>query len=83
MSARSFLPRRRVVVAGAIASALAGALPGRALAQAAPKRVVVIGGALAETAFALGGAETPRYRLVGADTTCTYPDAAKRLPKVG
>ncbi|MCG3102281.1 ABC transporter substrate-binding protein, partial [Enterobacter sp. DRP3] len=43
----------------------------------------VIGGALAETAFALGGAETPRYRLVGADTTCTYPDAAKRLPKVG
>ncbi|EKS9909772.1 ABC transporter substrate-binding protein [Burkholderia pyrrocinia] len=45
--------------------------------------MVVIGGALAETAFALGGAETPRYRLVGADTTCTYPDAAKRLPKVG
>uniref|UniRef100_UPI001F4B7643 heme/hemin ABC transporter substrate-binding protein n=1 Tax=Burkholderia cenocepacia TaxID=95486 RepID=UPI001F4B7643 len=52
-------------------------------AAAAPKRVIVIGGALAETAFALGGAETPRYRLVGADTTCTYPDAAKRLPKVG
>lgn len=86
MSARSFDPRRRAVLAGAAAGALAGALPGSVLAQAAqaaPKRVVVIGGALAETAFALGGAETPRYRLVGADTTCTYPDAAKRLPKVG
>lgn len=86
MSARPFDPRRRAVLAGAAAGALAGALPGSVLAQAAqaaPKRVVVIGGALAETAFALGGAETPRYRLVGADTTCTYPDAAKRLPKVG
>ncbi|MGC2949207.1 heme/hemin ABC transporter substrate-binding protein [Burkholderia ambifaria] len=51
--------------------------------QAAQKRVVVIGGALAETAFALGGADARGYRLVGADTTCTYPDAAKRLPKVG
>ncbi|WP_043176808.1 heme/hemin ABC transporter substrate-binding protein, partial [Burkholderia ambifaria] len=40
-------------------------------------------GALAETAFALGGADARGYRLVGADTTCTYPDAAKRLPKVG
>ncbi|MCA3859312.1 MAG: ABC transporter substrate-binding protein [Burkholderia sp.] len=86
MSARPFDPRRRAVLAGAAAGALAGALPGSVLAQVAaatPKRVVVIGGALAETAFALGGAETPRYRLVGADTTCTYPDAAKRLPKVG
>ncbi|KFL52973.1 hemin ABC transporter substrate-binding protein [Burkholderia pyrrocinia] len=86
VSARSFDPRRRAVLASAAAGALAGALPGSVLAQAAqvaPKRVVVIGGALAETAFALGGAETPRYRLVGADTTCTYPDAAKRLPKVG
>ncbi|WP_431227627.1 heme/hemin ABC transporter substrate-binding protein [Burkholderia contaminans] len=86
MSARPFDPRRRAVLASAAAGALAGALPGSVLAQgaqAAPKRVVVIGGALAETAFALGGAETPRYRLVGADTTCTYPDAAKRLPKVG
>ncbi|WP_175752607.1 heme/hemin ABC transporter substrate-binding protein [Burkholderia ambifaria] len=83
MSARAFLPRRRVVLASAVAGALAGALPGRALPQAAQKRVVVIGGALAETAFALGGADARGYRLVGADTTCTYPDAAKRLPKVG
>ncbi|MDI9654579.1 ABC transporter substrate-binding protein, partial [Burkholderia cenocepacia] len=75
MGARRFAPRRRSLLAGAAAGALAGALPGGAFAQgaaAAPKRVIVIGGALAETAFALG-----------ADTTCTYPDAAKRLPKVG
>ncbi|KVQ50220.1 hemin ABC transporter substrate-binding protein [Burkholderia territorii] len=83
MSAQSFQPRRRAVLASAVAGALAGALPGRALAQAAHKRVVVIGGALAETVFALGGADARGYRLVGTDTTCTYPDAAKRLPKVG
>nr|WP_230947069.1 ABC transporter substrate-binding protein [Burkholderia territorii] len=71
------------MLASAVAGALAGALPGRALAQAAHKRVVVIGGALAETVFALGGADARGYRLVGTDTTCTYPDAAKRLPKVG
>nr|WP_239005913.1 helical backbone metal receptor [Burkholderia territorii] len=58
-------------------------MPGRALAQATHKRVVVIGGALAETVFALGGADARGYRLVGTDTTCTYPDAAKRLPKIG
>ncbi|KVL43378.1 hemin ABC transporter substrate-binding protein [Burkholderia territorii] len=83
MNARSFQPRRRAVLASAVAGALAGALPGRALAQATHKRVVVIGGALAETVFALGGADARGYRLVGTDTTCTYPDAAKRLPKVG
>nr|WP_230947905.1 ABC transporter substrate-binding protein [Burkholderia territorii] len=71
------------MLASAVAGALAGALPGRALAQATHKRVVVIGGALAETVFALGGADARGYRLVGTDTTCTYPDAAKRLPKVG
>ncbi|AJY10284.1 helical backbone metal receptor [Burkholderia dolosa] len=83
MSARPFAPRRRALLARTLAGALAGAVAGRAFAQAEPKRVVVIGGALAETAFALGGAYTRSYRLVGADTTCTYPDAAKQLPKVG
>nr|WP_244138221.1 helical backbone metal receptor [Burkholderia territorii] len=71
------------MLASAVAGALACALPGRALAQATHKRVVVIGGALAETVFALGGADARGYRLVGTDTTCTYPDAAKRLPKIG
>jgi iron complex transport system substrate-binding protein len=43
------------------------------------RRVVVIGGALAEIVYALGA----NARLVGTDTTCTFPDAARRLPKVG
>jgi len=44
-----------------------------------PARVVVIGGALAECVYALGAQD----RLVGADTTCTYPAATASLPKVG
>ncbi|MGZ2746464.1 heme/hemin ABC transporter substrate-binding protein [Burkholderia stagnalis] len=83
MSRGPFNRQRRIVLASAAVGALAGVLPGRGHAQAPAKRVVVIGGALAETAFALGGADTPGFRLVGADTTCTYPDAARRLPKVG
>ncbi|MBJ9940006.1 hemin ABC transporter substrate-binding protein, partial [Burkholderia multivorans] len=52
MSARTFDPRRRAVLAGAAAGALAATAPARAIAavQSAPKRVGVIGGALAETA---------------------------------
>ncbi|WP_321815320.1 MULTISPECIES: heme/hemin ABC transporter substrate-binding protein [unclassified Paraburkholderia] len=42
-------------------------------------RVVVIGGALGEIVYALGRANT----LVGADTTCTWPQQAQALPKVG
>jgi len=52
-----------------------------ALAQstAAPRRVVVIGGALAECVYALGMERV----LVATDSTCTYPRAALALPKVG
>lgn len=43
------------------------------------RRVVSVGGTLTEIVYALG-----RQKLVVAtDTTSTYPDAAKRLPKVG
>ncbi|KVX97175.1 hemin ABC transporter substrate-binding protein [Burkholderia ubonensis] len=83
MSRGPFNRQRRILLASAAVGALAGALPGRGRAQAPAKRVVVIGGALAETAFALGAADARGYTLVGADTTCTYPDAARRLPKVG
>ncbi|WP_321843658.1 heme/hemin ABC transporter substrate-binding protein [Paraburkholderia bannensis] len=48
-------------------------------AQGDASRVVVIGGALAEIVYALGRADS----LVGADTTCTYPQQAQALPKVG
>ncbi len=48
-------------------------------AKDAVQRVVVVGGALAEIVYALGKETT----LVGTDTTCTFPEAANRLPKVG
>ncbi|WDD91257.1 ABC transporter substrate-binding protein [Burkholderia sp. FERM BP-3421] len=86
MSAARFDARRRAWLARGGACALALTLPAaaaRAQAGAQPKRVIVLGGALAETVYALDGAQTPRYALVGADTTCTYPDAARKLPKVG
>ncbi|WP_323120453.1 heme/hemin ABC transporter substrate-binding protein [Burkholderia alba] len=84
MSAARFDARRRTWLARAGALALAVPVAGRAApAGAKPARVVVIGGALAETIYALGGADTARYALVGADTTCTYPEAARKLPKVG
>ncbi|AIS98257.1 hemin-binding periplasmic protein hmuT [Burkholderia thailandensis MSMB59] len=78
--------RRRAWLAGTGALVFAAAHAGafaRAPASAPPKRVVAIGGALAETIYALGGARTARYELVGTDTTCTYPEAARRLPKIG
>ncbi len=43
------------------------------------ERIVVLGGSLAETVYALGAGG----RIVGADISCTYPEAALRLPKVG
>jgi iron complex transport system substrate-binding protein len=86
MSGARFDARRRAWLACGGACALALTLPAtaaRAQAAARPKRVIVLGGALAETVYALEGAQTPRYTLVGADTTCTYPEAARQLPKVG
>lgn len=42
-------------------------------------RVLALGGAVTETAFALGAGAT----LVGSDLTSLYPPTAARLPKVG
>ncbi|PQV54737.1 hemin ABC transporter substrate-binding protein [Paraburkholderia sp. BL21I4N1] len=64
---------------------LLGALAPRAFAQP-PRRVIVVGGALAEIIYALGAqgnATSAASVLVGADTTCSYPAAARALPKVG
>jgi len=55
------------------------ALTAAALPVQASDRVVVIGGALAEIVHALGHAD----RLVGRDTTASYPPAITELPDVG
>lgn len=65
---------RRAALAGL--AALAAPLPLRA---AVAGRVAVAGGDLAEIAFALGQGG----RIVGADTTATWPEAAAALPKFG
>ncbi len=75
--------RRRLMLGGG--ALLLGALAPRAFAQP-PRRVIVVGGALAEIIYALGAqgnATSAASVLVGADTTCSYPAAARALPKVG
>ncbi|NYH25159.1 iron complex transport system substrate-binding protein [Paraburkholderia bryophila] len=75
--------RRRLMLGGG--ALLLGALAPRAFAQP-PRRVIVVGGALAEIIYALGAqgnATSTASVLVGADTTCSYPAAARALPKVG
>src|ERR1700722_3312080 len=71
MNRERFDGQRRKVLIGGVAL-LAGTVQGHALAQA-PRRVIVVGGALAEVVST----------LVATDTTCTYPAAARELPKVG
>jgi len=48
-------------------------------AAEAPQRIVAVGGVVTEIAFALGRGD----RLVAVDSTSTFPDAAKALPRVG
>lgn len=45
----------------------------------APARIVALGGPVTETLFALGVGE----RVVGADLSSLYPEAAAKLPRVG
>lgn len=44
-----------------------------------PRRVVSVGGAVTEIVYALGAGD----RLVGADSTSLFPEAAQKLPRVG
>jgi len=67
--------RRSFLVLAATLPAMGFAPPG----TAATARVVVAGGALTEIAFALGAGD----RLIGTDTTSTFPAEADRLPKIG
>ncbi|PWE33369.1 hemin ABC transporter substrate-binding protein [Maritimibacter sp. 55A14] len=68
--------RRRTLLLGGAAAIV---LPTRAGAADAPMRVIVAGGALTEIVFALGAGG----RVVGADSTSTWPEAARALPQVG
>lgn len=78
---------RRAVVALAIAAWPAAAAeparapehaPGHATAHA-PERVIAIGGSVTEIVFALGAGD----RLVGRDSTSTFPVEARALPDFG
>ncbi|WP_137935737.1 ABC transporter substrate-binding protein [Chitinivorax sp. B] len=50
-----------------------------AASQAAPVRIVVLGGALTEVVYALGGGT----QVVGVDQSSRYPVVARSLPQVG
>jgi iron complex transport system substrate-binding protein len=50
-----------------------------ASAEDAPKRIVALGGEITEIVYQLGAGE----RLVGRDTTSTFPPEANELPDVG
>lgn len=67
--------RRHFLHLAAGVAALA-ALPVRA---SPPARVVCVGGSLTECVYALGAESA----LVGVDSTSTWPEAARKLPKVG
>ncbi|HRO60389.1 MAG TPA: ABC transporter substrate-binding protein, partial [Burkholderiaceae bacterium] len=49
------------------------------MASEAAQRIVSLGGTITEIVFALGAGD----RLVGADSSSLYPEAATRLPQVG
>lgn len=72
------LTRRRLLGAG-LALPAALAWPALARAAGAPQRIVTIGGALTEIVYALGA----EARLVGRDSTSTFPQAALALPDAG
>jgi iron complex transport system substrate-binding protein len=73
---------RRAFVFGGGALLLCG-ISLRANAQRGQRRVIVVGGALAEIVYALDAQANARGLLVATDTTCTFPAAAGALPKVG
>ena len=69
-------PRRLPARLSAVAAAW---LAGLCVAQAAPERVVTLGGSVTEIVYGLGQGA----RLVGDDQSSLYPPEARRLPSVG
>lgn len=72
-------PWRRRAWLGAMAAGAAAAWGGPSWARPTPPRLVSVSGAMTEVVFVLGQQD----KLVGVDSTSTYPDAAQRLPQVG
>jgi len=71
---------RRTVLRAMAAAAVTGGLPwARAANGKAAARLITIGGAITEVAYALGAQD----QVVGTDTTSLFPAAAQKTPKVG
>jgi len=70
---------RRLACLLCIAGVAVAALPASAGAAEPPQRVVAIGGAITEIAYALGQQD----RLVGVDATSSFPPRAAEKPNVG
>lgn len=81
-SAYTDAARRRILLCSG-GALLLGTLAPVTRANGAARRVITIDGALAEAVYALDAQDGARSTLVATDTTCTYPEAARRLPKVG
>jgi iron complex transport system substrate-binding protein len=75
---RAMLTRRRTLLLAGLCGVSAGLGWNRALGQTA-ERVLILGGDLAEIAFALGAGGS----VVGTDDTARWPPKAADLPKVG
>lgn len=76
---KSGLRMRTAARAATIAVFVAACFAGAARAADGPQRVLSIGGAVTEIVYALG----EEARLVGRDSTSTWPAAALALPDVG
>jgi iron complex transport system substrate-binding protein len=70
--------QRRTAALGAVAATALALVPASS-AGADSSRVVVLNGDLTEVVFALGFGK----RVVGVDTSATYPESAAALPKIG
>jgi iron complex transport system substrate-binding protein len=68
-----------LALVGPVQSAQVVDAMGQQVAVTDTSRIVTVGGELTEIVYALGAGE----RLAGADTTSTWPEAARQLPQVG
>ena len=70
---------RRTLLKRLLLAPVIGALPLSGAMTASRLRIVSVGGAITETLFALKAGD----RIVGVDSTSTFPAQARQLPSVG